>query len=524
MAKPPRALTQMLTTLYEKPMGIEELDESIKVRRETVWRIRSLAEREGWIKKDELGKYHLTERGKKIIGKFEKSLETTSFEAYTQVIPSPSPNILDSPKAKCTLTTENAERIKKLDETRAFSYQRFSLNEGFGLIENNTDLKAAAAELVDKILDLAAEDRFGLDSVMDLKARDNMIVAPRFPGHDKWKRMSDLVNTTLKVVIEFDGKEWAKKYNLDLESAHERTANFYNKIDKNIKNIKGRRNIDHTIRRIALGTELPKRALEANRLFASETELKEYVSKQFDRSWSGTTGGLKSVIHKAFDTEMFEFEQVSLWHLKFNFKNYQKFINSLNGNQVSEIKPASIEQSRHNNSKDPLSILSQELYTFESEFFRLLRIAIDKWEKAFIEFNLMHYYHNNADQNSKLLSRSVLQTANKVLAQMFYLLCDVCNAYGRKAFMIWPENIKDKNLLNKLHSLLFNNLVDICHRFYSILSLVHAGDYNHIFKEIAPAYRLMKDPAEHADIFKVAGLEKESEALVKSYRNIHGHG
>src|SRR5918999_5118392 len=123
MAKPKEFLTKLLLMLNDKPMTNAEICKSANVRRETVWKNRSVAEKKGFIKKDQLGKYYLTESGRLQLGIFEKSLETTSFNIHTQIIPLTS-DTTDRPTAKCNLIIEDAARIRELDE-KTSDYERF---------------------------------------------------------------------------------------------------------------------------------------------------------------------------------------------------------------------------------------------------------------------------------------------------------------------------------------------------------------------------------------------------------------
>ena len=89
--------------------------------------------------------------------------------------------------------------------------------------ENNTNLKATLATVVDSIHDYIAKD-MGLFSMLDEEFRINKLIPTLFnmpnyfPGHDALKRYENLAKTKFSILIEFDGKEWASNQDFeDLE-------------------------------------------------------------------------------------------------------------------------------------------------------------------------------------------------------------------------------------------------------------------------------------------------------------------
>jgi hypothetical protein len=88
----------------------------------------------------------------------------------------------------CTIEIENADKISELD-SRTDATKRFLTRDGLWLPENNTNLKASLAAVVDSILDLKAKE-MGLFSMLDEEFRIHKLtltpfnIRNYFPGYD----------------------------------------------------------------------------------------------------------------------------------------------------------------------------------------------------------------------------------------------------------------------------------------------------------------------------------------------------
>lgn len=195
-------------------MSQGEISKSLKIGRVTEWRIIKEALDRRWVEKDSLEKYHLTLLGKINIGSAENPTDSSSLEVQSQII-----DFLnlrpDRPTAKCTIEIENADEIKELD-SRTDATKRFLTRDGLWLSDNNTNLKASMAAVVDSILDLKAKE-MGLFSMLDEEFRiSKSILTPfnrrnYFPGYDALKRYENLAKTKFRILIEFDGEKWVSK-------------------------------------------------------------------------------------------------------------------------------------------------------------------------------------------------------------------------------------------------------------------------------------------------------------------------
>src|SRR5215469_15875871 len=198
MAKRKDALNRMLDFLNKKSMSQGEIRKTLKIGRATEWRIIKEAFDRRWIEKDSLGKYHLTSMGKRNVGTAKNPVDSFRLKVQTQII-----DFLnlrsDRPAAKCTIEIENADEIKELD-SRTDATKRFLTKDGLWLPENNTNLKASLAAVVDSILDVEAK-KMGLFSMLDEEFRIKKLTPTLFnmrnyfPGHDALKRYENLAKT-----------------------------------------------------------------------------------------------------------------------------------------------------------------------------------------------------------------------------------------------------------------------------------------------------------------------------------------
>jgi hypothetical protein len=228
MARKKDALKKLMISLDKKPMLIGEIRNVLKIDRKTEFRVTREAVERRWAEKDSEGRIRITPLGRSSIDAAERPIDSISMEAYSQVI-----DFLEQrperPTAKCTIEIENADKIKKLD-SQTEAAKRFLTHDGLWLPENNTNLKASIAAVVDSILDLKAKE-MGLFSMLDEEYRNRRTpfnTRDYFAGYDAIKRYEDLAKTKFNILIEFDGQKWASKQDFEnLEKRIEKRRKFF---------------------------------------------------------------------------------------------------------------------------------------------------------------------------------------------------------------------------------------------------------------------------------------------------------
>jgi len=333
MAKPKKTLLELLKLLdKKKAMTKGEIIVALHTSRKTRWKICIEAEDKGLIEKDVFNRYTLTTLGKSLIVSPEmlQNSDYERFAVFTQVL-DPVIEAADKPPAWCRLYMKDAKKIKELDN-RSFSYDRYlPTSEGFGLEVNATPIKTTAAALVDAVLELKAKD-IGLLSILDFGSRDTLSISNienRPPGYDDLKRRMELANTNFKLLIEFDGRDWAKKQKYeDLMSNHEEYLNFYRNSAKNKRAKKFVDKIDFIIRMLARPS-FSRDTFEEHSLFKNKKELKDYLRKFFEEYQVADKNKLKGVIQKAYNCGLFVESKKTFVNLKINKEKIWKFHESL---------------------------------------------------------------------------------------------------------------------------------------------------------------------------------------------------
>ena len=333
MAKPKKILLRLLKVLAEKPMTNGEITRSLHTSRTSTWKNCREAEDKGLIEKDAFNRYTLTTLGKSHIESPEtlQNSDYAHFAVFTQVL-DPVIRAADKPPAWCRLYMNDAKKIKQLDD-QSSSYDRYlPTTEGFGLEENATNIKAPAAALVDAILELKAKD-IGLLSILDFESRDTLSISnieDRPPCHDDLKRRRELANTNFKLLIEFDGRDWAKKQKYeDLISNLEGNLNFYRKSaeSKRAKNFIDK--IDFMFRMLARGSSSRDTFKESN-LFKNKGELLDYLYELFFEKYQiGDKLKLREVIKKAYNCGLLEVSKKEFISVKVNKEKIWEFHRSL---------------------------------------------------------------------------------------------------------------------------------------------------------------------------------------------------
>jgi predicted transcriptional regulator len=334
MAKPKRALFELLKLLdNKKVMTRGEIVAALHISRKTRWETCNEAEDKGLIEKDVFNRYTLTTLGKSLIDSPEmlQNSNYAYFAVFTQVL-DPVIRAADRPPTWCRLYMNDAKKIKQLDD-QSSSYDRYlPTTEGFGLEENATNIKAPAAALVDAILELKAKD-IGLLSILDFESRDTLSISnieDRPPGHDDLKRRRELANTNFKLLIEFDGRDWAKKQKYeDLISNLEGNLNFYRKSaeSKRAKNFIDK--IDFMFRMLARSSSSRDTFKESN-LFKNKGELLDYLYELFVEKYQiGDKLKLREVIKKAYNYGLLEVSKKEFISIKVNKEKIWEFHRSL---------------------------------------------------------------------------------------------------------------------------------------------------------------------------------------------------
>jgi hypothetical protein len=336
MAKPKKALLELLKLVdKKKAMTKNEINVSLHISRKTGWKNCKEAEDKHWIEKDVFNRYTLTTLGKSQIESPDilQNSDYAYFAVFTQVL-DPVIQAVDKPPAWCRLYMKAAKKIKQLDD-QSFSYDRYlPTSEGFGLEENATPIKTTAAALVDAILELKSKD-IGLLSILNFESRDTLSISNienRPPGYDDLKRRMQLANTNFKLLIEFDGREWAKKQKYeDLMSNHEEYLNFYRKSAESRRAKKFVDKIDFIVKMLARPSA-SRDTFEEHSLFKNKKELKDYLRKFFEEHQVADKNKLTEVIQKAYNCGLFAESKKTFISLNVNKEKIWKFHDALKMN------------------------------------------------------------------------------------------------------------------------------------------------------------------------------------------------
>jgi hypothetical protein len=336
MAKPKKTLLELLKLLdKKKAMTNGEIVVALHISRKTGWKICIEAENKGLIEKDVFNRYTLTIIGKSLIDSPEmlRNSNYAYFAVFTQVL-DPVIQAIDKPPAWCRLYMNDAKKIKQLDD-QSSSYDRYlPTTEGFGLEENATPIKTTVAALVDAILELKAKD-IGLLSILNFESRDTLSISNienRPPGYDEIKRRMELANTNFKLLIEFDGRKWAKRQKQkeeDLMNNYEETLNFYRKSAERRRAMKFIDKIDFIIKMLGRGSSSRETFKESN-LFKNKRELLEYLYELFFEKYQiGDKRKLIEVIKKAYNCRLLEASKKKFISVKVNNEKIWEFHRSL---------------------------------------------------------------------------------------------------------------------------------------------------------------------------------------------------
>lgn len=100
----------------------------------------------GFIDRDEIGRYYLTNWGKSNLDSVEWPVDSIQIEIPSQIIGRLQITPM-RPTAKFTIIMNGARKIKELDD-KTVDIERFLTHDGSGLIENNTYLRSADIKIL----------------------------------------------------------------------------------------------------------------------------------------------------------------------------------------------------------------------------------------------------------------------------------------------------------------------------------------------------------------------------------------
>jgi len=526
MARTKKNLEKLLKLLAKQPITREKIHSTLKADRKTIYRNIIEAQKRGWIEKDSLSRYHLTALGKANIGTAKHPIDTASLEAHSQVI-----DFLklrpERPTAKCTIEIEGAKKIKELD-SKTDAIKRFLTHDGLWLPENNTNLKAAVAAVVDSILDLKAK-QMNLSTILDEQFRDQLThLLP--PGYDTMKRYQQLAKTKFNVLIEFNGLEWVKKQSFgDLEKMVEdnpwtRSKHF----SENVSTMDQTVRLNNAIYQLwASGgsNDLSSTTLQANNLFGNITGLKEHVYDHFKLfQVSNENNQINDAVEKAFDTGFFSIEKKELYHLKVNREKELGFFNAINAKAAitNDISDKSNEQNQKQKSKkeggkentmdtsqgaventDHIVSVSKELEDFEKAFCDSLTSLKEKFETSQVQS-----FNKTVDREYP----NLIANALRALLKIFY---EMASVYLHRLLVIWPKEVKDKATLHRLCCIVFAKIAEIRSLIEIGLKFVHGGDFEKYFDSYAGGKMYATNNLlKYVKIFKNTSIENHSSKLL----------
>lgn len=430
MAKRKGALNRMLKLLNEKSILQDEISKTLKIGRVTKWRIIKEALDRCWIQQDRLGRYQLTQLGKESIDSAERPPDYVTLSAYSQVIDF-LPLRSDRPAAKCTIEIKNADKIKQLD-SQTQAEKRFLTYDGLWLPENNTNLKASTAAVVDSILDLKAK-QMGLFTILDEEFREKITTSNLnvlFPGYDAFKRYEDLARTKFSILIEFDGEKWASKRDFeDLEKKFEKRVEFFS---ENIHVMDQRVGFNKAIYNLLSGGDLWIAKLHANHLFGNREELTEYLTHHFKINGITDKNQLSAILKNGFDTGFFSEEKMRLSYLKVRKDKELQFLNSLpflmsTGERQQQAKARHTVNQKSSdiiNSESIISTISKELEYFEKAFINRLVKITEEYKAA---------SHSDMLQST---SKPQLPAVRSSFFELFSIFCELLSTYTYRGMIV----------------------------------------------------------------------------------------
>jgi hypothetical protein len=527
MAKPRIFLNKLLIMLSERAMTYQEILKSSDFSRQTVWKNIRKAMHLEFIDLDELGRYFLTDWGRTNLGSVERLIDSFQIEVPSQIIGRLSTKIM-RPMTKFTVIMNGAKKIKRLDD-ETVDIERFLTSDGSGLIENNTYLRAAAEAIIDTILDLKAKD-IGLKTVLDNDFRE--VYSPFnqetiFPTYDYLKRYEQLADTTFKVLIEFDGESWVQSQNFsEIEKEIETNRNVRKDFYQHIRSMDLSKRVNKVICMLGATNTLSERSLESLRLFQTRDQLNKFVYSCFKLySKIDDEEKLRGIVSKALELGYIEYETRKFKHLKFNKSKKAEFLEYLwklegvdDSIQVANLMTTDLHggntkddhvNNRYDNHEVMIKEVAAEIETFQNTF-------LDKaqYYKLYKERKVSVVPYKTHLQDVQLYADS--------LQEILRLFHSKLLLYLLRSTIFWPMRIHNKRILNKLNSVVFSKITEVCNLLRSALKL-EAGD---IFNGYLDALILRKIDAT-TDLFSYTKemsdpiIEKESQSILNSITRVY---
>jgi hypothetical protein len=300
-----------------------DLCKAIRKHRKIVWQNLKIAKNEKLVYQDALKQYHLTNLGKLAINYVQNTDNFTRWQIATQE--TDPIKMYDRPKATCTLITDNAKRIREMDDKTAS--QKFSLE----IPENNTLIKSALAKVVDSVLETFERD-MGLFTVRDGELAEKSLdpnngFQEYFPGYDYLKRYKNLANRDFNLQIEFNGKKWFKTQKLGdverkIDDMRKSKKSYYN---ENFLSSERHKRIHDAILNLM---QIKEDSYKYAYLYKNRQEMRERLLKHFT-SYGEQNDSLEEIIAKAFKCGLFQSQKKILLYLKVNPEKYCDFMDSL---------------------------------------------------------------------------------------------------------------------------------------------------------------------------------------------------
>jgi len=328
MAKRKEAIIKILKILNQKPLQKGDIRKKAKIKRRTEYHNLKLAMQKNWVELDDLGFYHITILGKRHTESVNVPSESFNIEAYTQVLGF-LPIHSEMPKVNCIIEIEKAKKIEEIDQATKAEL-RFNTNDGLWLPDNDTNLKASVACVVDSLLDNVAKNE-GLFTILDEEFRNETTILnfrDRQPGYDYRKRLRDLARTNFQITIVYNGEEWVNKQNFEnleeyLEKRQERYDNYLKKIAK-------RQKINLTIHMIdQTNYKAHEHQLQESGLFKTKEDAKSHISKYLKRYNYTNEKEIKQITEESFNSKLLNIEKREFYCLELDKEKLSVFYKSI---------------------------------------------------------------------------------------------------------------------------------------------------------------------------------------------------
>jgi hypothetical protein len=331
MAKPKKVLIKILKLLNQKSVKKGDIRNNLKISRKAEYENLKFAMQKKWIEVDDLGFYHITTLGKRHAESVNVPTDSFSLEVYTQVLGF-LPIHSEKPKVNCIMEIEDADNIQKIDQTTK-AKRRFFTNDDLWLAENDTNLKASVACVVDSLLDNVAKDK-GLNTILDEEFRNKTTIfnlKDRQPGYDYRKRLMDLAKTKFQILIEYKGEEWVKKQNFDnMEKYLENSQQRYDESLIEVATWKKRQKINKAIEMINQANyNAHEHRLHNDGLFKTEEDAKSFISKYLKRFKYKNEKEIRQITEESFNSKLLKIKKREFYCLELDKEKLLEFFKSI---------------------------------------------------------------------------------------------------------------------------------------------------------------------------------------------------